>query len=399
MESAVDLTEEIKVRSAGAAAFKLADQPGSVIAATLVRLNAGFAQDVLAELPDAARERVLAAAPAPIAAQWQRNAFYDEGAVGRMMESVIAAFSPEQTVRETIAEVRELVKSVLVTYCYVVDNDSRLVGIVTMRDLLFADEQRTLDEIMDRKVFALHAATPLEDAMREALDRHYPVYPVVDAERRLIGLVRGQTMFEARAIQITLQAGSMVGVDKEERVSTPLRQAFRMRHPWLQINLFTAFGTAAVVSMFHGTIERIVVLAAFLPVLSCLAGNNGCQALAITLRGMTLGDLARVPVRRVVARELRLGAMNGFFTGVVGGIAMYFFARASGEDSPVLLGFVMVLAMVVTCVLSCLLGTLVPLAVRKLGADPATASSIFLLTITDIIGMGFMLFLATLFLT
>ena len=397
MEQA-DLAEDIKARSAAGAAAKLAGAGGAEIADALAHLNPAFTQDVLDALPDETRERALAAAPARLVAQWQRNAFYERGAIGRMMEPLIAAFSPQQTVGEAIAELRELVKSVLVTYCYVADADSRLIGIVTMRDLLFAEHQRTLGEIMDPEVFALHAATPLEAAMREVLDRHYPVYPVVDAERRLLGLVRGQSMFEAQAISITLQAGSMVGVDKEERVSTPLRQAFRMRHPWLQINLLTAFGTAAVVSMFHDTIERIVVLAAFLPVLSCLAGNNGCQALAITLRGLTLGDLERHPVLSVVTRELRLGALNGFFTGVVGGVAMYFFARASGEASPVLLAFVMVISMVVTCVLSCLLGTLVPLAVRRLGADPATASSIFLLTITDIIGMGFMLLLATAFL-
>ena len=96
-----------------------------------------------------------------------------------MMEPVIAAFSPRQSVAETIAELRELVKSVLVTYCYVVDEDSRLIGIVTMRDLLFADEHRRLEDVMQRNVFFLHAATPLEDAMREVLDRHYPVYPMV----------------------------------------------------------------------------------------------------------------------------------------------------------------------------------------------------------------------------
>ena len=398
METLADLTEEIKSRSAPGAAAKLAGRSGTEIVAGLLSLNAGFAQDVLGALPDEARERALAAAPAPVAAQWQRNAFYEENSVGRMMEPVIAAFSPGQTVGETIAELRELVKSVLVTYCYVVDGESRLVGVVTMRELLFAEDERQLEEIMDRKVFALHAATPIEAAMREALDRHYPVYPVVDAERRLLGLVRGQTMFEARAIEITLQAGSMVGLDKEERVSTPLRQAFRMRHPWLQVNLLTAFGTAAVVSMFHETIERVVVLAAFLPVLSCLAGNNGCQALAITLRGLTLGDLERHPVVSVVGRELRLGALNGFFTGIVGAIAMFFFALAQGESSPFILALVMLVSMVVTCVLSCLLGTLVPLVVRRFGADPATASSIFLLTITDIIGMGFMLLLATAFL-
>lgn len=393
-----DLGAEIESRSATGAAAKLAERPGDEIAAALLSLNAAFAQEVLGALGDEARERALAAAPARVAAQWQRNALYDEGSVGRMMEPVVAAFLPDQTVGEVIAELRELVKSVQITYCYVVDDDSRLVGLVTMRELLFLDDERRLADIMNRNVFAFHAATPVEAAMREALDRHYPVYPVVDAERRLIGLLRGQTLFEARAIQITLQAGSMVGLDKEERVSTPLREAFRMRHPWLQINLFTAFGTAAVVSLFHETIEQVVVLAAFLPVLSCLAGNNGCQALAITLRGLTLGDLERHPVTAVVVRELRLGALNGLFTGIVGAIAMFFFALAQGESSPLVLAFVMLIAMVVTCVLSCLLGTLVPLAVRRFGADPATASSIFLLTITDIIGMGFMLLLATAFL-
>jgi magnesium transporter len=398
MERSRELDAEIDARSVPGAAGKLAELSGPEIAAELTRLDPAFALDVLAELPTEARERAITEVPPDVAAQWQRNQIYERSTVGRMMEPVVAAFPPERSVGETIEALRELVTRALITYVYVVDADERLVGIVTMRDLLFSPRECKLEQVMLRGPFALNATMRLEDAMRPVLERHYPVYPVVGSDHRLIGLVRGQTMFEAQAIEISLQAGSMVGVDKEERVSTPLHQAFRMRHPWLQINLFTAFGTAAVVSMFHHTIEQIVVLAAFLPVLSCLAGNNGCQALAITLRGLTLGDLERHPVQMVVARELRLGALNGFFTGVVGGIAMYFFARASGEASPLLLAFVMVIAMVVTCVLSCLLGTLVPLAVRRLGADPATASSIFLLTITDIIGMGFMLLLATAFL-
>ena len=391
----MQLADETKAGSAAGAAAKLAELAGPEIAAELTRLNPAFALDVLAELPIEARERAMNDVPSDVAAQWQRNQIYERDTIGRMMEPIVAAFPPERTVGETIEALRELVTRALITYVYVVDAEERLVGIVTMRDLLFSPREHRLEQVMLRGPFALNAGTPLEEAMRLVLDRHYPVYPVIDSEHRLIGLARGQTMFEAQAIEVSLQAGSMVGVDKEERVSTPLHQAFRMRHPWLQINLFTAFGTAAVVSMFHDTIERIVVLAAFLPVLSCLAGNNGCQALAITLRGLTLGDLKNYPVLSLVTRELRLGAMNGFFTGVVGGIAMYFFARAGGEESPLVLAFVMVIAMVVTCVLSCLLGTLVPLAVRRLGADPATASSIFLLTITDIIGMGFMLLLAS----
>ena len=389
-----DLTEDIEARSAGGVAAKLAQAPGEEIAGLLMRLSPGFAQDVLDALDPGARERALAAAPGPLAAQWQRNALYEAHAIGRMMEPVVAAYPPEQTIGETIDRLQELVKSVLITYIYVVAADGRLLGVVTMRDLLFNPRERRLEEVMLREAFALHATAHLEDTMRQVLDRHYPVYPAVDAEGRLIGLVRGESMFEAQAIELTLQAGTMVGVGKEERADTPLWQSFRLRHPWLQVNLFTAFATATVVKIFDGTIAQLVVLAAFLPVLSCLAGNNGCQALAVTLRGITLGDLDRHRVRDIVAKEAKLGALNGLFTGIVAGVAMFFFAR-DGAGSPLVLAAIMLVAMVFGCVLSCLLGTLVPMLMRRLGADPATASSLFVLSITDTLGMAFMLVLAT----
>ena len=112
---------------------------------------------------------------------------------------------------------------------------------------------------------------------------------------RLVGMVRGQALFERQAFEISAQAGSMVGVEKEERVGTHWWRSFRLRHPWLQLNLLTAFIAAAVVGVFQDTIDRIVVLAAFLPVLAGQSGNTGCQALAVTLRGMTLGELRPAP--------------------------------------------------------------------------------------------------------
>ncbi|HVL36113.1 MAG TPA: magnesium transporter [Burkholderiales bacterium] len=392
----MELADEIKARSAGGAAALLARSSGTEAAGALMRLSPGFAMSVLEALADDVRERVFAAAPEPVARQWQRNAFYEPGSIGRMMEPVVGAFPADATVGETIETLRALVRDSLVTYIYVIDAEERLQGVVTMRDLLFSAPEQRLDAVMLREPFVLRPAMTLEEAMREVLHRHYPAYPVTDGDGRLIGLVRGQSLFEAQAVQISLQAGSLVGVDKEERVDTPLWKALRMRHPWLQVNLFTAFGTAFVVSTFDATIEKIVVLAAFLPVLSCLAGNNGCQALAITLRGITLGDLERHPVRALLGKEVKLGALNGLLTGIVAAIAMVGFAMAGGQDNPLLLGMLLCVAMVVACVVSCLLGTLVPLAVRRFGADPATASGLFVLTITDIFGMGFMLLLVTL---
>jgi magnesium transporter len=395
IDRAVDLSDEIKTRSHAGAAEKLANLSGEVIARELMHLSPGFAQDVLGELPTDARERAVSAAPPDMARQWQRNAMYDPGTVGRMMEPLVAAFRPESNVGEVIEELRELVTRTLITYAYVVDEDDHLLGIVTMRDLLFSERDRTLDEIMLRGAFALHAAMPMQDAMRLVLDRHYPVYPVVDAERRLIGLVRGQTMFEAQAIEITLQAGSMVGVEKEERLATPWVHSLKLRHPWLQLNLLTAFLAAAVVGLFQDTIDRLVILALFLPVLAGQSGNTGCQALAVTLRGMTLGELKPGTERPLIAKETWVGCLNGVGVGIAAGVGMYITATGQSVEQPAMLAFVVFLAMVASCMASGISGAIIPLTLKRLGLDPATASSIFLTTATDVVSMGMLLLLAT----
>lgn len=161
------------------------------------------------------------------------------------------------------------------------------------------------------------------------------------------------------------------------------------------MNLVTAFAAAFVVGMFEDTITRMVALAAFLPVLAGQSGNTGCQALAITLRGLTLGELRDYPIRRLLRKEILLGALNGAVVGLIAGIAMYGYAEATDSIQPALLGAVIFLAMTGACIGSGIFGVVVPLTLKRFGADPATASSIFLTTFTDIIGMGLMLFLAT----
>jgi magnesium transporter len=250
-----------------------------------------------------------------------------------------------------------------------------------------------LADLMLPEPFALTVDMELADAIKAALHRHYPVYPVVDADGHVIGVVRGWRLFERQAIEISAQSGQMVGVDKEERLYTGIWTAFKMRHPWLQVNLLTAFAAGFVVSLFEGTITQIVALAAFLPILAGQSGNTGCQALAITLRGITLGDLNSHPVRKLITKELALGAMNGLLTGIVAGAAMWW--SAGTNDHGMLLGLVILLAMIGACMASGLFGVLVPLALQRFGADPCTASSIFLTTATDIAGMGLMLTLAT----
>ncbi len=378
------------------AAALLAPLPDADVAAVLRVLNPSVAEDVLLALGEDRGRAVIAAAPADEARQWARNLTYPDDSVGRIMEPPHAVFPPRLTVAEAVERVRELAKSTLVTYGFVTDESGVLLGVVAMRDLLLAAREDRLEAAMLREVFSLPPEMPLLEAARLAVARHFPVYPVCDAGGRLVGIVRGRTLFEEQALEISAQPGTMVGVEKEERLSTPWPRSLRFRHPWLQLNLLTAFVAAAVVGAFQGTIDRLVVLAVFLPVLAGQSGNTGCQALAVTLRGLTLGELRRGGGSRLVVKEALLGLLNGTFVGVTAGLGMYVVARSQGNPAAALLATVVLLAMVGSCVVSGVAGVLIPLTLRRFGADPATASSIFLTTATDVTSMGLFLALATL---
>jgi magnesium transporter len=387
---------ELKARAPNEAAVLLAEMDTGTAVEVLTELNPSFAQDILGALKAGQRQAIFDRAAPELASQWARNQAFEPGTIGRFMEPAYAVFRPEMTVGDAIEALRALIKTAFITYGYVTGPEGRLLGVVTMRDLLFAGIKAPLDEVMLKDAFAFRPEMVLSQAMKLSLSRHYPVYPVCDEQGRLLGLVRGQAIFEEEAFEITAQAGSMVGVEKEERISTPMLRSFKFRHPWLQLNLLTAFLAGGVVAMFQDTIDRLVILAAFLPVLAGQSGNTGCQALAVTLRGITLGEIKRGGGRALIFKEGVLGAMNGAPIGIVAGIAMYITALAQKSPHALLLALVVVLAMVGACTVSGISGAIVPLTLKRFGTDPATASSIFLTTATDIVSMGMLLGLATL---
>ena len=364
------------------------------IAKVLGQLNPAFAVEVLEHFtPD--RRHSIEAASSGGAQEWEARQSFPEASVGRLMDSAPAVFSPGSQVGEVIESLRGIVTRQLVTYVFVIDEQRRLVGVVTFRDLLYGLRMQTLADIMVRNPFALKPTMTLEDAMREVVTKHFPVYPVCDDEGRLLGAVRGQILFEQQAFEISAQAGSMVGVEKEERLSTPWPRAFKFRHPWLQINLLTAVVAGAVVAFFQGTVDKLVVLATFLPILAGQCGNTGCQALAVTLRGMTLGELKAGKASLLVMKEAWLGLLNGATVGLIAGAGMYFYANSQKNDDALWLGAITWLSLAISCVISGVAGASIPLVLKRCGADPATASSIFLTTATDVASMGIFLGIAT----
>ncbi|MEQ1905511.1 MAG: CBS domain-containing protein, partial [Pirellulaceae bacterium] len=253
--------DELATLEPKAAAKRLECLNAQDVATILVSLSPVVSEEILLVMADDRREEIISAAPAAIAHQWAINFTFPEDSIGRLLDPPHAVFRAEMTVEDCIERIRKLAKKLLITYGYVVDPHDRLIGVVAMRDLLLSKREVRLNEIMLRNPFYLRTTDTVLEAMRLVVNKHFPVYPVCDGEGKLIGTLRGPALFEQHVVEISAQVGKMMGLEKEERLSTPLATSFRFRHPWLQLNLLTAFVAAGVVGYFQTTIDKMVVLA------------------------------------------------------------------------------------------------------------------------------------------
>jgi magnesium transporter len=315
--------------------------------------------------------------------------------LAQVMHPPVITLSPDDRVGRAIEVIRETSPEQPFTYPMVVDHKGRLMGVCTLRDLILASSEKRVKNVMLTKVVAL----PRGQEVQEALDRikglEIPEYPVVSKSGKLVGVVRASRLHEIEESRLAAVPGRMVGVAEEETISTPFGASVRSRLPWLMINLLTAFGAGFVVGNFQATIDKVVLLAVFLPVLAGQSGNTGAQALAITLR--TLERRGNTSFYgEALWKELRLGLLHSVITGLIVAVAIYGVAAMEGSHGAPVLAAIGFVATVVSVVISGLSGASVPVALKRFGADPAAASSIILTTITDIVSMGSMLILATL---
>jgi magnesium transporter len=391
-----ELFTKVVERDPREAVKMLLPYPDEFVVRMLELLNPASALQILERFEPSRRQKILATASVEDTQQWMRNQTYPERTIGRLMQPPLAVFRPQTTVAEATEHIRQLARKAIITYGFVTDEQEKLLGVVVMRDMLLAQSSQRLEEIMLSNPFYLTPGMSLTEAMRAVLVRHYPVYPVCEKTGRLIGLLRGQMLFEAEAIELSAQPGEMVGVEREERLTTPWLRSLKFRHPWLQINLFCGLLAALVVGFFQETIDRVIALAVFLPVLIGQAANTGVQALAVCLRGMTLGDLRSGRERMLLIKEMLLGTFNGALTGVTGAIAMFIFATMVKSPLALVLSVVVFLAITMSCCISGVAGAMVPLVLKRFGADPATASSIVVTTFTDVGCLAIFLGLAAL---
>lgn len=350
------------------------------------------ATDLLQALPDELRDRLLGTLGKVEAVRLRRLLDYDERSAGGMMTTEYLAVRDTMTVAEATEAIRRAESGTEWIHVFVVDWRGVLRGRVTMRQLLLAKPDQRVIDLVESSVDAVGPELPREEVAREFEKYDYLTLPVVDEQQRLIGIITVDDVIDSIREESTEDAQTMVGAGKEEAVYSTLPEKLRSRFPWLLVNLFTSSLAAIVVLQFEDLISQIAILAVIMPVIANQAGNAGQQSLAVTLRGIVLDQVRPSIARSLVVREGLVGLINGSVNGLAVALvvaAIEFFLRPGGNAWS--LGLVVALSMTVALTVGCVVGTSLPLALRRLGADPATASTIFLTMVTD--SMSFFTFL------
>jgi magnesium transporter len=316
---------------------------------------------------------------------------YAEDSAGRLMDPRISPLRTGMTVAAALERLRQIRRTGL-RELFVVDDEGRLAGRVEMQDLALAARELPLSDITRPVVAFVNDLDPREDVVEQLQSHPITALPVVNVSGRFIGVIRQAALVAAVEEETSLDIQTMVGASPDERALSPPLFAVRKRLPWLQINLLTAFLAAAVVGLFEGIISQVTALAVLLPVVAGQSGNAGAQALAVTMRGLVLREVSLRHWPAVVGKEALTGLVNGVAVAATTGLGVYAWSRSWA------LVAVIVLAMVVSMLAAGLAGALVPMLLRRFGQDPATASSIILTTVTDVVGFFSFLGIATLFL-
>jgi magnesium transporter len=337
------------------------------------------ATDLLEELPAEEAAEILDAMPKEESAPVRKLLSYPPDTAGGLMQTELVAVPPEATLSEAVEKVRELVpRAGEIISVYVVNPEGKLQGVVPMRSLILEPSSRRVGDVMLPDVISVQVDMDQEEVA--ALFRKYDflVLPVVDKENKLLGRILVDDIVDVIEEEASEDIYRLAGVDKEEHVDDSPARSIRLRLPWLTFNLLTAILAASVVSFFQGTIQKLVILAVFMPIVAGMGGNAGTQSLAVITRAIALG-------------EVTLANAYGVILGVLMAGLAYFY-----EGSP-MLGLVLGMAMVCNMFVAALAGTAIPIILKWLKVDPALASGVIVTTFTDVAGFFSFLGLATLF--
>ena len=384
--SASALLERLSPRLAATVLGELGDEATRAALRTIPPTKAA---PILASLDHTKREQKLALLDARLAEHLRELLSYPADSAGALMDPRITAFSSELTVDEALRRMRAFKEKELGAI-YLMDAEGKLAGSVPLGELVTAQPETKLKDIVRGTPVSVVVTASREEIVDSLSSQRLATFPVVDLQSRLVGVIRYRALLAAAEAEATSDIQTMVGASRDETALSRVSFAVTRRLPWLEINLATAFLAASVVGLFQGTIERFSALAVLLPVVAGQSGNSGMQALAVTMRGLVLREVSIKDWPRLIFKEARVGVLNGLAVSAVTMVGVYVWSRSPG------LTLVIGIAMVFSMIIAGICGASVPLVLKVLGQDPATASSIVLTTFTDCGGFLSFLGLATL---
>lgn len=389
-EQSIQILHTVWTRLApGVADSILLRLPEEQAVALLMTLDASPCATLLGRLTPKQQEQFFEKMDPGVAREIRELLEYPDDTVGRIMDTRVIAFNEQIMVREALLQLRNQNLEEL-HHLYLLDDDMHLQGQVFIQRLALADENQTLASLATPIRAIASVLEPSEEAIEKLNKFNLENLPVIDANDMLAGVIHSKDLINAFKAELASDMGTMVGVSKDERALSSAWFAVKKRLPWLQINLLTAFLAAAVVGIFEDTIARYTALAILLPIAAGQSGNTGAQALAVTMRGLTLREITVRHWLRVTLKEAGAALINGVSIALTCGLGVYLWSSSYG------LALIIALAMVSSMTIAAISGALVPIILKRMGQDPALSASIILTTVTDIAGFMSFLGIATL---
>ena len=355
------------------------------------------AADLIGDLEPHERDRILDALPADEAVELRGLLAYDEETAGGLMTTELVSIRDTLSAGDAIAEVRRQGREVEEFYAvFVVDADGRLQGTVGLDQLILADTELPVADLVEEAPVQIRADTDQDEVGRLLSRSNLVSVPVVTDEGRLLGRITFDDVIDVIEAEQTEDILRLAGVSEEEEVRADWQDAIRTRLPWLALNLVTISIAASVVLRFDGVIQRFTFLAAIMPIIAGMGGNSGTQALAVTVRRIALSDGPLEQKSDAVSKELLVGLFNGLVLGGLAALAVWgIIVTNPALGLPNALPLVVMGALWGNILLSGFVGAFIPTVLDRAGIDPAVASSIFLTTFTDLVGFLILLSLAS----
>jgi len=384
-EDSADILEELEDEDAAEVAQRLDTDE---LVRILDKMEPDEAADLLGDIPE---DQVAEALQSVEDADELRTLLvYSDDTAGGLMTSAEVVLNHNMTAGEAINLLRSIKPDTeTVYYLFVVDERNRLVGVVSLRQLIIAPPDKKISEIMDSEVISVLAETDQEEAARLMARYDLIALPVLDQDSQLLGVITHDDLVDVLQQEATEDIYRLGGVPDETKEDVSVTSSLRTRLPWLILNLGTAMISGIVLSLFESTIAAAAVLAAFFPIVAGVSGSAGTQTLTVTVRGMALGEVSRRNGTRILLREMAIGLANGIVIGLMVALIAFLW-----KDEPIL-GFVVGTAVLLNMIAAGFAGFLVPMALQVVKIDPALASPVLVTTFTDTMGYFIYLGLAT----